>query len=488
MLKKMKKLNVGLVGTSQISFPGDKDVQFARSAGEMKNFADNLGFNLWVHNPTVITEADAEAAAAAVKANGIDFLMLQCTSFSSGYLAPVFAKIPGIRLGLWAIEETMDGMNKIEAGAVPLNSFCSINMYAGIIGHYVDANLPFKWFYGNAGHPLFDERLGVTIRALTAIKNLNHSKTALIGGIAPGFNDLYFDERCLLRRFDGLKYDRLHEIREITEPAKSFSDNEIQAEMDRLRPLSKNAHPAAKAMLETNARVYMAFREFLNKNNYDALGVSCWPHFQQVFDQPFAVCDVVGQLNDDGIVTACEGDSLSAVSMLMLQYIAKDTTMLMDLSAFDEKDETLLMWHCGPAASCFAGKKGYTLGGNYSGLPHEKNKPPLCCGVTRDMVFDEGHVTVARITGEVDSMFLMEGDFISEEKKSFYGSRGWIGNLTLNREKISARDLINTVLVKKFQHHFPIIKGDYGREVLELCAWLGLTMLQKVCYQDYLQI
>ena len=482
MKKEMAKLNVALVGSSQLSFPGDKEAQYARSAREMAAFAEKLGFALWVYEKQVITEQDAEEAAAAVKAHNADFLLLQCTSFSAGYLAPVFARIPGVRLGLWAIDETSD------EGVVPFNSFCSINMYAGIIGHYVDDKLPFKWFYGNAGNPLLDRRLEVTIRALTAIKNLNTSKVALVGGIAPGFNDLYFDERTLARRFPGLKYNRLHEVSEITNRAKRFSSSDIAAELKRLKAHAEGAHPAALEMLETDARVYLALRELIDKYGYDAIGLSCWPHFQQAFDKVFSVCSVVGRLNDDGIVTACEGDPLSAVSMLMLKYMANADTMLMDLSAFDEKDDTVLMWHCGPAASCFAGEKGYTLGVNYSGAPHVKGEPPKCAGVARDMVFGEQHVTIARLTGEIDKMLLLEGDFTASEKKSFFGSRGWLGGLKMNREPISARDLVNTVLVRKFQHHFPIVGGDYSREVLELCAWLGLGTLERAPYQDYLQV
>ena len=487
MPSKTVPLKVGLAGASQHSFPGDKDAQYARSIGEMRDFAARLGFDLWVYEKQVIDTRDAEAAAAAVRAAEVDFLMLQCTSFSAGSLAPVFARMPGVRLGLWAIEESMDGLRRAEDGAVPLNSFCSINMYAAIIGHYVDNYMPFKWFYGNAGHPLLDARLAVTVRALTAIKNLRRSRLALIGGIAPGFDDLYFDERGLLRLFDGLKFDRLHEIREITDRAKSYAAGEVKDEMARMRSRARGVIPEAEAMLETNARVLRAMREFLERNPCDALGISCWPHFQQFLPAPFSACAVVAELNDQGIAVACEGDALSAISMLMLQYLSGQTPMLMDLSAFDEADQTVLMWHCGPAAACFAGPDGYTLGGNYSGAPHEKGKPPRCCGVARDMVFGPGPVTIARLTGEVDTMLLAGGDFIEAGKKSFHGSRGWLGSLTLNRESISVRDFVNTVLVRRFQHHFPIVKGDCGREVLELCAWLGLDRLEEVPYQDYLQ-
>jgi L-fucose isomerase-like protein len=406
--------------------------------------------------------------------------LVELTRFSGGFLAPVLAKIKNAYLGLWAIPEGA------QEGAVPLNSFCSVNMYASIIGHYLkEYNIPFKWFYGNAGHELFDRRFEITIRALTAIKNIKNSKVALIGGVAPGFNDLYFDERSIMKTFNGLKINRLHEFSEIKDRALSYKTEEVSAIAQKMVAESKGVHPKSQTLLETNARMYKAYKDFLKDYAYDGLAISCWPKFQSDFR--FSVCSVIANLNDDGIIAACEGDLPSAVSMLLLKYLAKDETMLMDFSDFDETDETILMWHCGPASKRFCGDKGFTLGVNYHGLAHEKGKELSCCGIVRDMVFKPGPVTIARITGEGNKFFLAEGDFIDYEKKSFLGSRGWMGNLKFNREKISVRDFVNTVLVQRFQHHYPIVNGDFSKEIMEITAWLKMDLVNKVLYQEYMQ-
>ena len=476
----MLKLNVGLVGTSQLSFPGDKEERFNRSVEGLKGLSERLEFNLYTVKDTVITENDAEKAVRECEDNGVDFLLLQNTSFSGGFLAPVFAKVKNAYLGLWAIPE------EAREGAVPFNSLCSINMYASIIGHYLkEYDIPFKWFYGNVGDRLFDNRLEVTVRALTAVKNLRNSRAALIGGIAPGFNDLYFDERSILKTFDGLKINRLHEFSEIKDRALSYKTVEVEDIAKEMVAESKGVHPKSQPLLETNARMYKAYKDFLNDYGYDALAISCWPKFQSDFR--FSICSVVAKLNDEGVVAACEGDIPSAVSMLLLKYLAKDETMLMDFSDFDEKDETVLMWHCGPASGRFCSDNGFTMGVNYHGLPHEKGEGLNCCGIVRDMVFRPGHVSIARITGEGNRLFLAEGDFVDYEKKSFSGSRGWMGNLKLNRERISVRDFVNTVLVQRFQHHYPIVGGDYTKEIMEFAAWLRMDLVSKIPYREYMQ-
>lgn len=481
----MKQIKIGLIGCSQLSFPGNVREQFQRSCAEMEKLSRDLSFELWCYPDTVITEEDARASRAAAEAEGVEFLMLQCTSFSAGAIITTMARNAKMRIGLWAIPEGT------KSGAVPFNSFCGINMYSAIAGHYLkDYQVPLKWFYGNAGDPYFDRRLAVTVRAVTAIQNMAQARVALIGGIAPGFDDLYFDERLLMKRFEGLRVSRLHEFSEIADRAMSYSGGEIKEILEEQEFLRPSAHPTALEMFDTNARVYKAFRDFVEEYGYQALAVSCWPKFQEAFRLPFSVCDVVARLNDDGIVTSCEGDLPSAVSMLLLSYLSKDKTMLMDLSAFDEEDDTVLFWHCGPAAKRFAQKNGYTLGVNYSGTPHfgETLENASGTGVAREMVFDGGHATVARVSGEFDRFFLADGDFLSRQKPSWHGSRGWMGNLRLNRAPLSARDFINTILVKRFQHHFPIALGDYTEEVLETAAWLGMGRIEKTPYENYLQL
>ena len=471
----MEKLRVGLVGTSQLSFPGDKKAVFSRAVEGMKKHAKKLGFELIVYDKTITTADDARAAVSELEDKKIDFLLIQHTTYTPGHVAPVLSRI-NARIGLWAVPEpTKDGV-------VQLNSFCSINMHAGIIAHYLrNERIKYKWFYGEVDGEMFTSRLTVTVRALTAIKKMCASKVALVGGIAPGFNDLYLDERQINKLFKGIQYNRLHEYDEIKAIAMSLPDGEVKKALSDATD-GLDVHDKAKVHLELSARFYLAYEKFIKDNGYNALAVSCWPKFQDDFK--YSVCSVVAQLNDSGTPVACEGDIVSAFSMLLLKYLTDDVTMLMDLSDIDENDQTVLMWHCGPAAKRF-GKK-YSLGVNYHGLPHDDGKNPNCCGIVREMEFDPQHVTLMRLTGENDTLLCMEGDFING-KKRFLGSSGWLGNLQMNKKDISVRNLVNTILVNGFQHHYPIVAGSFSDEISELAAWLDLKFMQEIEYESYLQ-
>ena len=474
------KLKIGLAGASQLSFPGDKPALFNASVEYMQGLADKLDFELCVYEPTIVTPEEAQSARAYFEEQRIDFFLLQCTTFSAGTLVPVLFKNAPYRSGIWGLKEPT------REGVILLNSFCSINMYSGIIKTYLrEYGVTAKWFFGGPGDATLTRRLEVTISALSAIKKLSNARIALIGGIAPGFDDLYFDERKLEKRFPGLYLNRLHEFNEISSMADSYSDGEIAKEVQKITGEAHLIDQKSINLMALNARFYKAYKKLITENDYDALAISCWPKFQQQYK--YSVCSVVGMLNDDMVPAACEGDVFGAVSMLILQTLAGRPTTLVDLVDMDEEDQSIQVWHCGPSAKEFAMGEKYDLSVNYHGLPQTPGRDINSCGVTRDMVFAPGAVTSLRLSGEADQLFIFSGRIPDKDKPSFHGCRGWVEDIRLNGEKISLPDFINTIMVQGLSHHYTLAYGDYTDKACELSTWLGLSKIQKIPYKDYLQ-
>ena len=150
---------VMLIGTSQLSFPGDKAGRFHKAAEELKVFLADLGASLVVYPENVITAEDAKRSLTMVHAEKPDFLLVQNTSYSAGFLAMVYGKA-GYPLGQWAIPEgSVDGI-------VQFNSFCSINMHMSIIkNYYPHDRIPVKWFFGEVNDEMFAKRMRTTINA-----------------------------------------------------------------------------------------------------------------------------------------------------------------------------------------------------------------------------------------------------------------------------------------------------------------------------------
>ena len=487
------RIKVGLVGTSQLSFPGPKEKVYAEIVEQMKKNAEEMGFDLFVWEKQVIVEADAKEAVAKMEAEKIDFLMVLNVSYSAGFLVPYFYRIKNAAVGIWSIPEPTEG-------PVMFNSFCSNNMYQGINDKYLrDYKIKAKWFYGMADDKRFKKRLSVTVKALQAIKKLKNSRVALIGGFAPGFYDLYFDERSVYSKLDGIYINRLHEYDEIIKRAEKITDNDMKAQMaefdkvpnadmspfaDVLKKSGLKMANNSFALRPFSVKMYLAYKQFVEENGYDAIAISCWPKFQD--DYKYSVCSTIGMLNDDKIVAACEGDLMSAISMVALQEMSGDSTTLMDFSAFDEKDDSILLWHCGPSSKRFCEKNGYKISHNFSGMAHDEG---LVCGtgIVRDMEFDPGKASVFRFSGDMESYINVTGDFIGNTKVSNCGSRGWFKNLKLNGKEIGALDFTNTILSGGFEHHYPVAWGDLGDEITEMNKWLGIKPVKKIPYENYLQ-
>ena len=487
------KIKVGLVGTSQLSFPGPKEKMYATILEQMKNNANEMQFDLVAWEKQVIVEADAREAVAYMERERVDFLLVLNVSYSAGFLVPIFYRIKNAAVGIWSIPEPLEG-------PVMFNSFCSNNMYQGINDKYLkDYKIKSKWFYGMADDARFKKRLSVTVKALQAIKKLKNSRVALIGGFAPGFYDLYFDERSVFSKLDGIYINRLHEYDEIIKRAEKVTERDMQAYMEELDKVENaDMSPFAEVLKRSGlkmannsfalrpftVKMYLAYKRLVEEFGYDALAISCWPKFQD--DYKYSVCSTIGMLNDDKIVAACEGDLMSAISMLALQEMSGESTTLMDFSAFDEKDDSILLWHCGPSSKKFCQKNGYKLSHNFSGMAHEQGMVNGT-GIVRDMQFDAGKASVFRFSGDMQSYINLTGDFIGDTKVSNCGSRGWFKNLKLNGKAIGALDFTNTILSGGFEHHYPVAWGDLGDEIAEMNKWLGIKPVKKISYEDYLQ-
>jgi len=184
------------------------------------------------------------------------------------------------------------------------------------------------------------------------------------------------------------------------------------------------------------------------------------------------------RLFSDQLPTACEGDVLGAAAMIALKALTGSPPMLVDLSHVDEKDQSVLMWHCGNSPACWADEKGTRLECHF-------NRDTM--GVVRSMVFRPRPATVFQLSASGSVAFAFSGSFLGDRKPSFDGSRGWLGEMKMDGAPLPVRDLLNTLFVRRLPHHFPIGAGDLSEEIAELCAWLALPPVQVVPYRAAMQ-
>ena len=473
-MRATRKLKVGLVGVMCTPFRGDKETQYGDSRQALQTLAQQLSFDLHVITSGIYSADEAQKAAAELRAWEADFILVQTSSFAAGDFIYPFTDLESY-LGLWAVPEG----SPTSEGGLPLNSFTAMNLYNSIIKTHLTAySKSVKWFYGRPDNPLFSQRLAITVRALTAVINLRGARVGLIGGVAPTFDNLIIDEKILLDRL-GVQVAPI-EFETVLHLARQQDVAQAETVAAATAAQAASVAPNQEAALQKSGRVQLAYQKLAAQQQLDALAVSCWPQFQTDFH--FAVCTAMGQMNDLGLVAACEGDVTSAVSMLALRYMSQDSVVtLMDLVSLDDADDSVLLWHCGPTAPSLADENGVRmqplwLFDGYEGEP---------IGLHNDLVMKPGAATVMGFTTDFSQMLILDGK-IDNRKPSYTGSRGWLTGVRLNGESVSIPDLMQTLMATGFQHHYPVAYGNLVNESLELAAWLGMVPIEKRPYTPYL--
>ena len=471
------KLTVALIGAVHPNMPGDDTGLFRQVASDMEPIAAEEGVTLIVFPDPLRSEEDGTRAKRFCEDGGADLVILFNASLPFGRVILPLARVKA-RLALWSVPEP------VTSGVLQLNSFCGTNMLGSIIGNYLDRyDIPFKYFYGMPSCEKFLERFRITLRALKAEKTLKQTRIAQVGGLANGFENMYVDERDLEYRF-GTRLQTRHTVEEIVRRADSYdASRAARGTEEFVGAAARTSGEVAKEQLEKAGRLYLAFREFAEENGYNALGISCWSRFQEIYG--IAVCGVLSRLNDSGIVAACEGDIPAVVNMLIFNAMSGDRSSLNDLVAFDEADATINLWHCGVAPGCWAGEDGVCWDrhfniGCYQGDEWQGE------GVIADMRFHPGRITVATMDNSFDNLLILTGD-VAKDKPGYHGSTGWVGNIALNGKGVSLDDLMNTIVVERVNHHYPAIYGDFFHELKEFAAWNGLRTIDVRPYVPYMQ-
>ena len=472
----MKKLKIGLVGLMHSNFPGDKEGLYKKVCSDFSKLAEDLCFEPYIIPKGIITENDAREVYNQLNDAKLDFLLVLNVQFALGKIISILAELP-VHLGLWAIPEPAS------CGPLPGNAFCGMNMNASILQEYLGIK-KYKWFYGNTDDKMFLNRFKITVKALQVIKSMQGSKMAIIGGIANGFDNQYYDERDIYRKFK-VKIVRTLEFDDVYERMKSYGAQDIKDIEEQMVASIVGMSEIAGSKIEASARLIKAITDFKTEMNLSAVTLNCWPKFRQKLDM--VTCAAIGFLNYFGVITTCEGDVYGMLSMYILRQLSTYPSLLMDLIDLKEDDGSVLLWHCG------VGTKDLAYKGEINLTAH--SNPAFIAGQglmqhapVANMIYKKGQATVLRITGDGNEMLVLSGEFKDPEKPSFDGSRGWLSGLKLHDQPIEVNDLVNTILVNGIQHHYAVALGDYPKEILEIGGWLGLNPVKKAKLTDYLQI
>ncbi len=473
----MKNIRIGFVSGFMDGFSKVGLETFEENRKKLEEMGPRLGFEVVHYSRPVMSLEAARNVRSDMRQKGIDFLLLFHPAYIIGDYIYELMKL-GTPVGLWAIEEPRD------EGPMPLASFVNLCQNAGIAKTmFKDDPVEFKWFFGAIDSPFFYNRFEITIRSLRAVKNLKDSRVAQIGKLADGHINHTVDFRDIYAHL-GVDVSRDYEIEDIMKLGEKIPQEDVLNELAKLEETCSRSR-IGKDKVELAVRHFLAVKKLATDEEYAGIAYSCWPKLMPLLGMSGCLTNAL--LNNIGIPGGCEADVLGTVSMLLLQYLTDEPTVLMDLPKFDTADQTLMLWHCGTSPFAMADKNGVLLERHY--FADYSDDPGLQdCGPITDVTFRPSEITVFRLSREADHFYYFTGKTLEGGKKTFNGSRGWVGDLKLYRKPIPVLDLMNTIIMQAYAHHYPMVMHDVSQYLEETAYWLKLKRISPEPYQDFLSV
>ena len=446
----MKKLKIGYLALSKLSWKTPRIEGLAKETAA--GLAKLEGCELVAPDGLVTGEKEARAGAEMLAAAGIDLLVMHFVTFPAGALIPVIAERIQAPIVLLANPEGPCPGKMWEQ-----NSFCGANL-----GAFVMRRLGKRYGYLKVTPEETPGALKTFLAAARCITAMKSCRIGLVGGRVPGFYTSNFDEMKTRSQF-GTAVE-VADLVEVVDAAEKLTPEQLAEARAVVKRSSSKVNSVPEHELELAAKMFGAFKLLTAKYDLEALAIRCWPEFSDIFG--IAPCAVIGMLNDAGIPASCEGDVPGAITMVLLKALAGGgVPLFVDLISYDEKNNTGVIWHCGaaPVSLCRNFEETeYRLHFRVDGGDKK--------GVTNDFSLKPGPITLAKLDQDADGHFRMliaKGEAVDTEP--FIR-----GNPLTIRFDSPVKNLIDTIMLKGFEHHYTVIHADVTEELLQYCAWMDI--------------
>ena len=206
----------------------------------------------------------------------------------------------------------------------------------------------------------------------------------------------------------------------------------------------------ATEIVESNAadlvdasKIYLALKEVITKNDLDALTIRC---FDIVTELNTTGCLALALLNNEGLVSGCEGDIPAAFTMFLAHQLTGQMPFMANPAAIDKNKDEILFAHCTVATDI---SSDYIIRSHFeTGI-----------GVGIQGILEEGPVTVFKIGGAgLEQYFVAEGEIIENMDSP---------NACRTQLKISLPQSSDYFLNDAIGNHHLIIPGYYADKINE---------------------
>ena len=408
--------------------------------------------------------AAAREAAAALKGEPLDGLLLLQVTFTDASMTLELAKAIDAPLAIWAFPEPRTG------GRLRLNSFCGLNLASHALGR---AGVDLSYLYQSPDLPLPAGGLagwartggaggefaagGVSgedhARAAEVIEGLKGRRLGLIGEHPAGFDTCRFDDEAL-SGLAGISIDRIA-LGDLFRRAAAAAPGP-NAAVAALKGIAE----VDREQLRKSLSLFEGLASLKDEKGLSAFAVRCWP--EMFTEYGCAICGPMGLMNQAAVPAACEADVYGAVTALVLQEIAGQPSWLVDIVDMDVTDDTTVFWHCGSAPEAMRDPACPA-----EAQIHSNRRMPLLF----QFPLKPGRITIARLSqANNDPHLMVAAGEVVRAPMSFTGTSGVV------RLDAPAERALAGLIGRGYEHHVAMVYGDHIGAVAALGRGLGLPV------------
>lgn len=322
-----------------------------------------------------------------------------------------------------------------------------------------ELSFDFKFIFGEISEAKTQKKIIDYCFAAAIVRRLKSMRIGLIGYIPEIMLSLNFDIFAVKKVFGPTVVPvDFYKLNDYVERARKNLGSKIDSKIDYIKKNVGKVMVSDETVSESLS-FYYAFLELAKDLNLDSIAINCFP-------TPAIkgkTCLAVSNLNDEGIVAACEGDVNSAIIMSAFNLITGKASLNSDLIIEYENENQIMFSHCGGGPfSCASKMSDIILDKQYevkSGL-----------GVYYPVKTGGKEVTIINLVGNelTYRMCILNGTSVALDKLTYYG------NPINVKFKTDVEDLINTIGNEGFGHHWMLAFGDYKYIFLEICKMLKI--------------
>lgn len=257
----------------------------------------------------------------------------------------------GVPILIQAYPDELDKMGF----ATRRDAFCGKFSVMDVFCQY---GLPFTTFQPHTVAPsskTFEAHLHQFAAVCRVTNKMKRMTVGAIGARTTAFKTVRFDELTLQRYGITTEAIDLSDVflrmRDVTPGSTAFG-----AKSERLRNYTNwTAVPPEK--IETLTKLGVVIDEIIEEYRMDGMALRCWIEIEK--ELGVSPCVIVSELNDRGIVSACELDVCNAVPMYALALAAQRPATCLDWNNnYGDDPDKCILFHCGPVPQSLMTAKG----------------------------------------------------------------------------------------------------------------------------------